>query len=86
LEDLEALGIGFGGFGEDDLVDVERGLVEDYFCTLRWGEVDCFGDEEVHEWENEGVDEGADTECEFEAEVLDYEAGYQLSILWLAKI
>jgi hypothetical protein len=79
LEDAQALRIGFYGLWEDNLVDVEGGLVEDYFGFGFRGEVDGFGDEEVHEGEDQGVDEGADTEGEFEAEVLDYEAGDELS-------
>ena len=43
-------------------------------------EVCGFGDEEVHEVEDEGVDEGADAEGEFEAKVLDYEAREELPI------
>lgn len=72
LEDFQFLGIGSLGFRDDDLVDVERGLVEYDFCFgVLGGEVDGFGDEEVDCGKDASVDERADSEGEFEAEVLD---------------
>ena len=51
LEDLQLLRIGFLRLEEDDLVDMEGGLVEyDFGLWLLWREVDCLGDEEVDRW------------------------------------
>jgi hypothetical protein len=77
LEDFEALRVGLWRFGEDDLVDLERGLVEDYFGFGFRCKVDYFGGEEVKY--DAGVDESADSQRKFEAEVLDDEACDELS-------
>jgi hypothetical protein len=79
LEDPQFLGVCLGRLGENDFVDAEGGLVEDYFLALGWGKVDGFGDEEVHKRQDEGVDESTNAEGKFETQVLDYEAGYEMS-------
>lgn len=62
LEDPQFLGVCLGRLGENDFVDAEGGLVEDYFLALGWGKVDGFGDEEVHKRQDEGVDESTNAE------------------------
>ena len=68
LENFQFLGGSFLGLGNDDLVDVERGLVEYDFCFgVLGGKVNRLGDEEVDSWKNARIDESTNSKGEFEA-------------------
>ncbi len=80
LEDLDSLAVGFLWLGEDNFVDAKRGFVKNDLGLGFRGEVDGLGHEEVHHWDDSCVNGCADSECKFEAEVLNNKTGDELTI------
>jgi hypothetical protein len=79
-ENFEFLAICLDRFWKYDFVYAKGRFVEDDFGLGLWGKINGLGNEEVHQRQNTGIYESADSKCEFEAKILDYEPGNKLAV------